>query len=451
MYRKQIVATLVSAVIFTGSLAAENVTTIDLQQAYTAALDYDAKIAAARSALESDRELSGYAMSFLLPSVTLRGGGGYTKSATDYVTDSGSFQDKTTPFYSTYSAALSLTQPIYRKNYIDGYRQSKHAAEQGEVRFLLAVQDLALRTAQAYFDVLSAQNNLELSGVELQANAKQLERAKKALDVGTATITEVHEAQARYDLTSARAIAAKSQLDIAQQTLARLIGNNPNRFARMQDNLPLTLPEPNDISSWKKTASSENLQVRIAQLAVDVAELEIGRQRGLAYPALDFVASYSQNYAGDSTFGGGSTQTGTKFGLELNMPLYAGGAVSIKTRQLNADKMKAQHLRDDALREADLQTQQAFSNIVSGVEQIKALQQVEKSSQSSLDSTQKGFELGLRTLVDVLNAQQQLFTAKRDLTAAKYQYLVNRLKLKAAVGQLAATDIAAINAVLEIK
>lgn len=451
MKRKQLVTTLAVSVISSYSFAAESVTAIDLQRAYTAALEYDATIAAAKSALESDQEQSGYALSFLLPNVSLTGSGGYSKSSIDYAVDTGPVKDKTTEFYLNYGAALRLAQPIYRKNYIDGYRQSKFAVEQGEVKFQLAAQDLALRTTQAYFDVLSAENNVELSGVELQATAKQLERAKKALDVGTATITEVHEAQARFDLTNARAIAAKSQLDIAQQTLTRLIGATPGKFARLRDSLPLTLPEPMDIGAWKQTAANENLKVRIAQLAVDVARLEIGRQRGLAYPSLDLVASYGTSYAGDSTFGSENTSTTTKVGVELSMPLYAGGAISVKTRQLNAEKMKAEHLRDDALREADLQTQQTFSNIVSGVEQIKALQQVEKSSQSSLDSTQKGFELGLRTLVDVLNAQQQLFTAKRDLMAAKYQYLVNRLKLKAAVGQLTANDIAAINAVLEMK
>lgn len=424
---------------------------VTLQQAYVAALGYDAKIAAARSALESDQEQVGYARSFLLPNVVAAANGGYGKSEIDYAVNTLMMQDKTTPYFEKYGYTLRLTQPVYRKNYIDGYRQAGYLQQQGELRFQLAVQDLALRVAQAYFDVLLAQSNVELADAESQATAKRLDTVKIAHSVGTITLTEVYDAQARFDLSRARAISAQSQLDVARQALARIIGNTPQSLARWPDSFPLLAPEPANVETWKASAIKDNFQVLTALAGVDVARLELERQLGLVYPALDVVASYANNYAGDGTFGGKNTGINSGVTLELSMPLFSGGSVTIKSRQLHADIHKAEHLHTDAKREAELQTQQAFNAVIFGVEQIKALQQGEKSSQSSLDAMQKGFEHGLRTMIDVLNAQQQLFSAKRDLVSAKYQYMLNRFKLKAAVGQLTQADIDAASALLDAK
>ncbi|MDH4276169.1 MAG: TolC family protein, partial [Gammaproteobacteria bacterium] len=291
--------------------AAGNSTQVTLQQAYAAALDYDAKIAVAKSVLESDQEQVGYARSFLLPNVVASASGGYGKSTVDYAKNSQILQDKTTPYFEKYSYALRLTQPVFRKNYIEGYRQAGYMQQQGELRYQSAAQDLALRVAQAYFDVLLAQSNVELADAESQATAKRLDTLKIAQSVGTITMTEVYDAQARFDLSRARAISAKSQLDIASQSLARIIGYTPQTLARWPDNFPLLAPEPSNIDSWKNAAKKENLQVLTASAGVEVARLELERQLGLVYPSLDVVASYGKNYVGDGTFGGENTAANT--------------------------------------------------------------------------------------------------------------------------------------------
>ncbi|MDP2155732.1 MAG: TolC family outer membrane protein, partial [Sulfuricella sp.] len=339
--------------------------------------------------------------------------------------------------------SLTLNQPIYRKQNFAQYEQSKSQVAQAEAQFAVARQDLIVRVAQAYFDVLLGQDNVALAGAQKAAIGEQLEMAKRNFEVGTVTITDTHEAQARYDLTTAQEIAAQNDLEIRNRALQLILGKIPAHLNALNDKLPLVLPEPNDMTKWVEQAEQLSTQIAIQRAALEIASQEVERNRGGHHPTLDLVAGYSQN--SNSSYLISGTVTSQTVGLQLNLPIFQGGSVNSKVREALANKEKARQDLELGNRQAALQTRQAFLGVTSGLAQVKALEQALVSSQSSLDSTRLGQEVGVRTNVDVLNAQQQLYTAKRDLSQARYNYILNQLKLKSAVGVLRDEDVEQVN------
>jgi len=408
----------------------------NMMDVYREAQSYDATFAAARAAHRAGLEKLPQGRALLLPSINL---GANTTANT--------IQRENLPRnnFNANGYSLSLSQPVYHKQNIAQYEQSKQQVTQTEAQLAIAQQDLILRVAQAYFDVLLAQDSVAFAGAYKAAISEQLAQAKRNFEVGTATITDTHEAQARFDLAISQEIASLNDLDIKKYALQKVIGKIPSKLDILDSKRPLKLLEASDIDKWVATSEQQNLQFQIQQAALEIANQEVERNRGGHYPTLDVVATYSDANNANLGFGvGGNIKSGA-IGLQMNLPIFSGGSTSSKVREAVANQEKSREDLEDARRQVALQTRQAFLGVSSGEAQVRALERALVSSQSSLDSTKLGFEVGVRTGVDVLNAQQQLFSAKRDLSQARYSYILNQLKLKSAVSELSETDLEKVN------
>jgi outer membrane protein len=407
----------------------------NLSEIHQLARDNDPSYAAAREAYRAGLEALPQGKALLRPTLSLSGYLRHNDVETTTRTD-----------YQSSGYSLSLTQPLYRKQNLEGYEQAKLAVLLAEQQLSRADQDLVLRVAQAYFDVLLAQDNLASAQGQKQAFAEQLAQARKSFEVGAATIVDTHEAQARYDLATSQEIAALNDLEVKRRALEKLIGREAPTLDRLKDATRMPLPTPNDMDAWVKQAQENSLAVLTSQTALETARREVERQRGGHYPNLDLVASYSDNRK--SNLGAVDSRAGV-VGLELSLPLYQGGAISSRVRQAVANQEKARYDLDNARRESALNARQAFLGVVSGDARVKALEQALVSSESQLKSTKLGLEVGVRTRVDVLNAQQLVYATQRDLASARYQTLLAGLQLKAAAGTLGAEDLKALDALLK--
>jgi outer membrane protein len=338
-----------------------------------------------------------------------------------------------------------VTQPIYRRQNIVVYEQALTQVEQADAQLALAAQDLILRVAQAYFDVLLAQDNVALAQAQKAAIGQQLEQAKRNFEVGTATITDTHEAQARYDLTTAQEIAARNELELRGRALEQVIARAAPPLAPLGPRLTLKEPEAR-MDTWVNLALESNLQVRVAQSALTFASQEIARNRGAHYPTLDAFATVSESGAGATSLTNMGTDTrSTVFGVQLAVPIYQGGVINSRVREAIANEARARQDLESARRTAEFTARQAFLGITNGIAQVRALEAALVSTQSQLASTRLGQEVGVRTQVDVLNAQQLLFSARRDLAQSKYNYVLSLLRLEAAIGELTEDDLVPIN------
>lgn len=348
--------------------------------------------------------------------------------------------------YNSNGYTVSLSQPLFQMQSWLQLDEAHLQVAAAEAQYHASGQDLILRTAQAYFDVLLAQDNVELVHAQKAAISEQLQQAKQNFEVGTATITDTHEAQARFDLASAQEIAANSDLEIKKRALAVLTGKMPGELAAVDPKFEPGLPRPDDVNKWVSAALENNLDLVSHRMLEKIAGKEVERRRAGHYPTLNLVASYGDNSAsGGMLVNVGTSTKSSAIGLQLNFPIYQGGAISSQTREAAANFEKAKDEAENSRRTAELNARQAFLGVANGMAQVKALEQALKSSQTSLDSTKLGQEVGVRTAVDVLNAQQQLYSAKRDLYKARYDYLVSELKLKAASGALQISDLEAVN------
>ncbi|HQM86424.1 MAG TPA: TolC family outer membrane protein, partial [Methylotenera sp.] len=348
--------------------------------------------------------------------------------------------------FETYKYGVDARQPIYRKQNLVQIEQSKTQVSLADKQLHLSQQALILRTTQAYFEVLIAQDKIDLIIAQKAAIQSQLDQAKANFEVGTATITDVNEAQARYDLIVAQEIAAINEHQIAKHAIQNITGELPQKLATVKTDIKPSQLDQN-MEKWLEVATENNLNIQIQQDAVKLSEQEIERSKAGHLPTLDAVASYTDNYANGSpsVFGTGNELKTGAIGLQLQIPLYQGGATSSKVRQAVINKQKALDDVEIARRQTELDTQRAYLNLSTSIAQIKALEQALISSQGQVDSTQLGYEVGVRTSVDVLNAQQQLFSAKRDLLQARYNYLVNIIRLKTTSGIVTEADLADIN------
>ncbi len=348
--------------------------------------------------------------------------------------------------FENYRAGVEARQPIYRKQNLVAMEQSKTQVSLADKQYHLSQQALILRTTQTYFDVLIAQDKIDLIGAQKAAILSQLDQAKATFEVGTATVTDVNEAQARYDLILAQEIAAINEYEIAKRAVEAITGEIPAKLATAKSDIQVAQLNQS-MQDWQQVAVQNNLNIQIQQDALKLAEQDVENAQAGHLPTLDAVASYTNSYANGSpsVFSAGNELKNATIGLQLQIPLYAGGAISSRARQAVLNKQKALDDIEIARRSADLETQRAYLNLNTTIAQVKALEQALISSQSQLDSTKLGYEVGVRTSVDVLNAQQQLFSAKRDLLQARYNYLVNIIRLKTSSGLVAEADLQDIN------
>ena len=419
----------------------------DLLQIYREARGNDPVYASARAARDAGRESLPQGLALLLPTVSASGFTQMNNIDIDYrgalpaVTRDGN----------TNGYSVSLTQPLFNWQSIMLYREAGFKVAQAEAVFGQVTQDLIARVAQAYFDVLASQDSLAFIQAQKTAISEQLAQAKRNFEVGTATITDTHEAQARFDLSASQEIAAQSDLEIKKSALQQIIGKFPDRLAPLKPAAELSPPKPNAMEPWVASAEGQNFAVRVQQAALEIATREIERSRAGHYPTLNLVGSYGHNSASISTTGTvniGTDSTSSAIGLQLAIPLYAGGGVNSLVRQAIANQERARQDLETARRSAAQAARQAYLGVNNGMAQVGALEQALISSQSALDSNKLGYEVGVRINIDVLNAQQQLFSTKRDLSKARYDTLVNGLKLKAAAGTLTEEDLEAVNRLL---
>lgn len=419
----------------------------DLMQVYREAQDNDPTFAAARATLDAGREKTPQARAGLLPSLTLSGNTVWNDNEVKVLATSTTIQQR----YNGNGYQLSLSQPLFRWQNWVSYDQSKMQVAQAEANFVQARQDLILRVSQAYFDVIYAIENLTAVRANKAAIAQQLESAKKNFEVGTATITDSHEAQARYDLAQAQEIAAESDLEVRQHALAAIIGKPAGPLATTRKDAALTPPQPNDMSQWVAAAEKDSITVQVQQVAADIAAREMDKQRAGHYPTVDLVAN--QGYSKSQTFsGGGPTALESDFrniGIQVNIPLFQGGLTVSRQREAAANRNAAQAGLDAARRGAALSARQYYLGVTNGLAQVKALKAALVSSQSALESNKLGYEVGVRINIDVLNAENQVYVTRRDLAKATLDTLMAQLRLKAATGALGEDDVAQINALLD--
>ena len=409
---------------------------------YQQALAHDPTLASALSANQAAQEIIEQGKALYRPTINFNAETNAVQSDIRYIS---STRDPSKSNFENYKYGVDARQPIYRKQNLIQIEQATTQVSQADKQLHLSQQTLILRTTQAYFDVLIAQDKIDLIDAQKTAISSQLEQAKANFEVGTVTITDVNEAQARYDLTVAQEIAAVNEYQIAKHLLQAITGQFPPKLASVKADIK-TNNLAQSMDSWLEVAAQNNLNIQIQQDIAKYSEQEIERSKAGHLPTLDAVASYTDSYANGSysITPGNELKTGI-IGLQLQIPLYQGGATSSLVRQAALNKQKAQDDVEIARRQTELDTQRAYLNLSTTIAQVKALDQALISSQSQLDSTKLGYEVGVRTTVDVLNAQQQLFSAKRDLLQARYNYLVNIIRLKAASGVVAEADLLDIN------
>ncbi len=412
----------------------------NLSEIYQLAHDNDAAYAAAVETYRASLEKLPQGKSLLLPTVSLGASAYHNK------TDSSipGFSNSSNP----YGYSLSLTQPVYRMQNMEAYEQARLQVLQAELTLKAAEQDLRLRVAKAYFDVLQAQDVLATVRAQKQAYAEQLAQARKSFEVGAATITDTDEAQARYDLTSAQEIVALNDIEVKRRSLEKIIGREAPPLAVLDEKVRLPQPVPNNMDAWVDRAESNSLAVALGRFALEIARREVDKQKGVHLPTLDLKANYSDNRdQAMSSLTGVNSRTGS-IGLEFTLPLYQGGSISSHVREASANLEKARYDLDNARRQATLDARQAYLGVNSGGAQAQALEQALVSTDAQLRSTKLGLEVGVRTRVDVLNAEQQVYSTRKDLATARYQALIAGLTLKAAAGALTDADLKGLDGML---
>ena len=433
------------ALAFAGSAC--GVQAADLLQVYRDARSYDAQYAAARASRDAGLEKLPQGRAGLLPTIGMESQTQWNDG--DYKSRAPGSTKNNDKFNSNYWA-VSLTQPLFRWQNWVGYQQAELASTLAEVQFVLAGQDLMVRVTQAYFDVLLAQETLATAQAQKIAIAEQLESAKRNFEVGTATITDTHEAQARFDLAFAQEIGAENDLAVKRQILLTLTGKEPEALKGLKPRVQIGRPQPDEIGQWVTSAESSNLGVQLAQTSFEVASREIEKQRAGHYPTLDLVALRRNDVSNGSVASNIGSDTNSSYvGLKLAVPLFAGGSVMSKEREAVALKEKARADLENARRTATLGARQSYLGVNAGLAQVKALEAGVASSRLAVESNKLGYEVGVRININVLDAQSQLFDARQKLAKARLDTLIAQLKLKSAAGSLSEDDLAAINALLE--
>ena len=348
--------------------------------------------------------------------------------------------------YNSNSWNLSITQSVFRMENYAAHRQAKASVRQADTLLDSSAQDLIIRVSDAYFAVLAAESDLTAVQANKKAIARQLDQAQKRFEVGLIAITDVHEAQAGFDLAVADEIAAKNRLRVAQVELSEITGRSYDKLNDLRDQLKPVEPDPANIDEWVQLAIDNNLAISAAMDGVEIAQENVKIQRAGHYPTLDLVATSGNSTSHGGTFG--SDTDSDTIGLQFNLPIYTGGRVTSQTRQALAELDQSRESLTETKRATERQAREAYLNILSEKSRVHALEQAVVSAQSAVDATEAGFEVGTRTIVDVLTVQRELFSAITELQKTRYIYLLNGLRLKQAVGSLSEEDLVSIDQLL---
>ena len=336
---------------------------------------------------------------------------------------------------------LDIAQPLYRRDRQVELQQADSRIARADALYAAARQDLMVRVAERYFGVLEAEDELSFAQATLEAFEQQLAQSRQRFEVGLIAITDVEEAKAGFDLSRAQLIAAENALDIAREALRETTGTYQERLAPLGD-MPFVMPEPADIDKWTQTALERNQRLLAARHDTETARREIERIQAGHSPALDAVGSIGVNDSESGMFG--ETRR-ANVGLRLSLPIYSGGSVVSRTRESRHRYQRTLNVLERERRRAQRETRDAYLGVDSGISRVHALEQAVRSSETAAEAIEAGFQVGTRTSVDVLDAQRDLFRARRDLSEARYSYILNVLRLKRAAGTLAQDDLELIS------
>jgi len=409
-----------------------------LTEMYEAARAYDATYLAARAQAEAAEYKAAQANALGLPTLSANVKG----VATQIDLPGGRSGDN-----NALQSGLNGRMPLFNKANQATMEQAQRSLIASKAELESAEQDLIIRLTQAYFDVLAAKDTVALTKTSQAAILEQLASAKRNFEVGTATITDTREAQAKADLAAAQQIAAENDLINRRIALAYLVGRRDIEPLPLASPVVLPTIVPKNVEEWVTVADTVHPQVVRARTALEVAKLEIAKSKAGELPTIDAVASLGANYATGDSIIPGTTRSGS-VGVELNWPLYTGGSVQNRIKETVALEQRSREEFENARRTVAQNTRVAYWGVQSGEALVKALEAAEASSRLSLDATQLGYKVGVRVNIDVLNAQTQLFQTQRDLFKSRYDVLVNSLRLRQASGQLTPNDLLAVNSLL---
>ena len=417
-----------------------------LQDLYDAARGHDATFISAKAQFEANLAKANQALGGILHNIALSA----SASRTDFSLRPDGQPTATSRMFGTGTAAVTLTQPLYRPAAWAAYRQGGQQLQQAAAQYEAAEQDLLVRVSQAYLDVLTSEDSLAFVKAQKQAVGEQLASAKRNFEVGTATITGVRDAQARFDLTTAQEIAAENDLRIKRLALDLVVGLQNAQPKRLANRTQLVEPPKEPVDAWVSQSEANSPAVKQALLAYEVAKLEVDRANAGHKPTIDAQVSYSgiRNVDGSATSTVPSHIFNPSAAVVLNMPLFAGLTTMYRVREATALENKAQSDLEAAKRNTAQATRTAYYGLMAGLSQVKAYEAAEASSQSALDANKLGYSVGVNINIDVLNSQSQLYQTKRDLAKARYDVLVGNLKLRQAAGTLTPQDLASINSLL---
>ena len=417
----------------------------DLVQIYQLALDSDPLLGAQQSAVEGSSYQRRQSYAAYRPNISF--GINYndtrqnsTASATSFLREN----DNTTLTYN-----LTLRQALYRKDLLSGIDQARASERKTNAELQSGYQTLIVRVSEAYFNVLAAQDSFEFAQAEKNAIERQLQQSKQRFEVGLIAITDVHEAQAAFDLAVASEISAQNLVAVNRQALRQLTGQLPQKLQPLGVNITLAEPDPASEEQWLENALLHNRDILAAQATLEVANESVNISRAGHQPTLDFVASQSRSEY-DGSYGDNTSDT-TAFGLAFNLPLYAGGGTSAAVSASRAQLNQARHGLEQQRRTVQRDTSEAYLGVQASISRVKALQQAVISSESALKATEAGYGVGTRTTVDVLNSRRELYRAQRDLSRSRYDYILASLRLQRATGMLDAEDLQQINGWLVAK
>lgn len=411
----------------------------DLLQIYREALQHDARFAAAQAQYQAGLEQRVQRRAGLLPQLSMDAQN--TWNQTQYEAAGGVVEHRQQN--STYS--IQLVQPLFRWQSWVLYQQGRQLTALAASRQNIAYQELVLRVAEVYFNVLNAEDVFSAVMQLRAADAEQLASARKNFELGNVSIADVHEAQAGFDRSLSQSIKAESDLELARHALARVIGRQPERLSRLRTGVAIEAPQPNRAEAWVEAATRSNFNVQAQELLLHIASNEVRSRQAEHLPTLDLVAS--QNMHERPNLGTERSESAS-IGLRLSMPLYGGGRTRSAVREAQALQIQAEAELEDARQAAALAAREAWLGIVGGMAQVRALEAATRSAQSAVDANRLGYKVGVRISVDVLEVQSQFSDTVQQLSRARYDTVLSLLRLKAAAGTLSETDIRAVSALL---
>jgi outer membrane protein len=350
--------------------------------------------------------------------------------------------------YGTDDLSLSLSQAILRWDRIEGWKQSRLQEDQADARQVQATQDLQMRVAEAYFGALAARDAVILSRAELASATRQYEDADARYRRGLARRTDQLDAQARMSQVEAGLMAKQNAYEDALEALRELTGRTPETLNPVARELQLAAPDPVSVDSWIKAAADGNIEIQVQRMAVDIADREVERQRAGHYPTLDLRFRHNERTTDGSLFGGGSETESDEITLAFNVPLYSGGSVWAKRKEAAARHEQSKEELERVRREVERQTRAAYQGLLSAIRRARALEQAVKAQELAVETKRRGFQAGLYTSMTVLDAEEDLYADRYEYALARYDYLVNWVKLRRATGQLTGNDLASLNAQL---